>query len=184
MHFIITVGLLVLFAWAISYAYDHWAAHGIARQERKEFFEKLAALPTINADFETPEGAILCFEDACRRRDIESAVACRDFETEAKLWLQERSHLSKHINGEHLPEIIKTTEKAFRDSLMKRWPVEWDQAKSYFIKREPYRGDIVVVGEVLRKIDDSLLNQRIMVVKTSRGWRVVSYLPNNQEEIN
>jgi len=35
---------------------------------------KLKALPTYAHDFTTPEGAILCFEDAYRKHDLEAAV--------------------------------------------------------------------------------------------------------------
>jgi hypothetical protein len=179
---ILTVGLLLLFAWAVSYAYDHLVTRRTARREREELFAQLAALPPVNADFATPEGAILCLEAACQRRDIEAAVACRDFEAESRLWLQERGQLSKHIKDDHLPEIIRTTEKAFRDSLAKNWPVEPGPAKSYFPKREPYRDGIVLVNEVTRKSDGSLFKQQILVTETNKGWRVVTYLPNNPNE--
>jgi hypothetical protein len=166
--------LLVGFAWAVSYAYDWMLARRAERRELDARVAQLEALPPVKADFDTPEGAILCMEDALRRRDIEAAAASRDFATEARLWLQERGNLSKHITNDHLPEIIKAKEKSYRDTMAKRWPAEGKHGKSYFTKREPYGEGVVVVSEIVQKADGSLLNQRILVAQTDNGWRVVT----------
>jgi hypothetical protein len=44
-------------------------------------------LPRVEMDFDTPEGAILCLEDACRRQNIESACVCKNFMIEGTLKL-------------------------------------------------------------------------------------------------
>ena len=44
-------------------------------------------LPSVEMDFDTPEGAILCLEDACRRQNIESACVCKNFMIEGTLKL-------------------------------------------------------------------------------------------------
>ncbi len=41
--------------------------------------EELRALPAVEKNFKTPEGAILCLEEAYRRQNIELACACRNF---------------------------------------------------------------------------------------------------------
>jgi hypothetical protein len=172
---IIEIGLLAGFAWLVSYAYDRLLAWRDARRELAERIAQLEALPPVSPDFDTPEGAILCLELALRRRDIEAAVASRDFATEARLWLQERGNLSRHITGDHLPEIIKAKEKSYRDTTAKRWPADGENKKSYFTKREPYcEGVVVVVSETVQKADGSLLDQRILVSQTDSGWRVVT----------
>jgi hypothetical protein len=58
-------------------------------QEQEEALEELRALPKPAMDFSTPEGAVLCLEEAYRRRDIEAACACKDFLVEATLMLLE-----------------------------------------------------------------------------------------------
>jgi hypothetical protein len=128
-------------------------------------------------DFTTPEGAVLCLEDACRRRDVEAAVACRDFAAEAKVWIYERGHLSKQTQEEMLPEITKVMEKAFRDSLNKAWPIDWQRAKSYFPNRET-DNDGVIVNEITTTPAGTVLERRILVKQTTDGWRVVKQLPN------
>src|ERR1041385_6021697 len=59
-----------------------------AQQAADEMHVELMALPEVRKDFTIPEGAILCLEDAYRRKDIEAAVAAKDFKTEARLMLQ------------------------------------------------------------------------------------------------
>jgi hypothetical protein len=49
--------------------------------------EQLRALPSIKQDFDTPEGAVLCLEDACRRKNIESVCACKNFMIEGTVTL-------------------------------------------------------------------------------------------------
>ena len=128
-------------------------------------------------DFTTPEGAILCLEDAYRKHDIEAAVACRDFATEARLWLQQKQSYSSDLLTQMLPEITKTMERSYRESMTTLWPIEWEKAQSYFPKREPNAEGVVVVSEVTRGPDGSLLRQRLLVAETPKGWRVVTHSP-------
>src|SRR6185436_6487708 len=82
--------------------------------------KELRALPRPAMDFKTPEGAILCLEDAYRRRDIEAAVACKDFEIEAILVL-----LETVPNLANDAKIIKQTalvlELDYRNELTDNW---------------------------------------------------------------
>lgn len=183
LQLIIEAGLFIGFIWAISFAYDRFVDRRAARRDRAELLAQLEALPPVKADFDTPEGAILCLEHALRRRDIEAAVACRDFATEARLWLQERGQLSKHITDDHLPEIIKAKEKSYRDTTAKRWPVLGEDGKSFFTKREPYGDGVVLVSETVQKADGSFWNQRFLVAQTDNGWRVVNqHLSSGQDD--
>jgi hypothetical protein len=49
--------------------------------------EQLRSLRVPDRDFSTPEGAILCLEDAYRRQSIESACICKNFLIEGILML-------------------------------------------------------------------------------------------------
>ena len=66
----ITILVLVVFGAAIVYAY----CRSSKRQTLDEIYTELKALPRVAKDFTSPEGAILCLEDAYRRRDIEAAL--------------------------------------------------------------------------------------------------------------
>lgn len=169
--------LLVGIAGAIYYAYHEVLARRENRRKCKALLAELEALPPVKADFSTPEGAILCLEETYRRRDIEAAVACRNFAAEARLWLQERD-MSQQLKDEMLPKVTRTMEKSFRDGMANRWPVHWDGAKSYFQKREPFAEGVVVVSEITLRADRSFLRQQILAAETANGWRVVTQLPS------
>jgi hypothetical protein len=49
--------------------------------------EQLRELPFVEEDFGTPEGAVLCLEDACRRKSIEAVCACKNFMVEGTVAL-------------------------------------------------------------------------------------------------
>jgi len=147
------------------------------RRERQRLVTELAALPPVAMDFTTPEGAILCLEDTYRKHDIEAAVACRDFVTEARLWLERDSAYSKELLAEMLPAMTKTMERSYREGMAKHWPIDWERAQSYFPKREPHADGVVLVSEVTRGPDGSFLRQRLLVAQTPKGWRVVTHLP-------
>ncbi len=179
MKFYIFAGALVLaFAGAISYFYDYLLLRRDTRREREKLLAQLVSLPSVKADFSTPEGAVLCFEDACRQQDIEAAAACRDFVTEARFWLQERGHLSQEKKDAMLPETILAMEKSFRDGMAKKPAVDWERTKSYFLKRGPFGDGGVVVNKITQMPDGSLLSQRILVAETNKGWKIVRPLPN------
>jgi len=178
MKFFILVAMLVFVtAVAISYVYDHLAVRRTARRERKKLLAQLISQPTFKADFSTPEGAVLCLEDAFRQKNIEAAAACRDFATEARLWLQERGHLSSEEKTAMLPETIRAMEKSFRDSLASGLPADWIFGESYFLPHEPFADGIVTVNKYTQVPDGGLYSQQILVAKTGNEWRTVKTLP-------
>jgi hypothetical protein len=175
----IVVVLMFLVVGAAAAVY--FCRRATVRRERERTLAHLASLPPVKTDFSTPEGAILCLENTYLRKDLETAVACRDFVTEAKLWLQEQGGLSEQVQVEMLPELTKTMEKSFRESRAKQWPFGWDQAKSYFVKREPYGQGLVAISETTILSDGSVYDQCILTSETSNGWRVVTPLVKSSD---
>jgi len=176
--YIIVAVLVVAFASAISYVYDLLAVRRAVRREHGKLLAQMVSLPPVKSDFSTPEGAVLCLEDCHRQRNIEAAVACRDFATEARLWLQERGHLSEEKKNEMLPATVGAMEKSFRDGMAKGSTMDWERTKSFFQPREPFSNGIVIVNEIMQTPDGSLLPQRVLVAETGKGWKVVKLLPN------
>src|SRR5690348_17740688 len=84
-----------------------------ARNAVDELHIELMALPEVRKDFTTPEGAILCLEDAYRKRDIDAAVAAKDFKTEARLML-EKTDFKICINDETVAKTAEVLELSFR----------------------------------------------------------------------
>ncbi len=168
----IGLALLGVIACGIYWLHIRWKVWW----QRRRLLTQLFNLPPVNMDFTTPEGAILCLEDACRRRDVPMAIACRDFVTEAKVWIQERGHLSDETQAAMQVETAKVLEKAFRDGLNRPWPIDWKRAKSYFPSREA-DGDGVIVNEYTLVPGGQLLQRRFLVAQKADDWRIVKQLP-------
>jgi hypothetical protein len=174
---ILVAVLVIATAVAISYCYDHLAVRRAARRRRKKLLKQLTSQPPVAADFSTPEGAVLCLEEAFRQRNTEAAVACRDFATEARLWLQDRGHLSNEQKTASLPETTQAMEKSFRNALAKGLPADWILGKSYFLPHEPFADGIITVNKYTQVPEGSLFSQEILVAKSANGWRLVKVVP-------
>jgi hypothetical protein len=148
------------------------------KTEPKLTLEQLRALPRFETDFNTPEGAILCLEDAYRRRNIESAVACKDFSIEGILMLMDYDpDLARD------PEVRKRNallaERAYRREITESWP-DLDGVESFFIARQPYIEGIAVVTELRRLRDGSFDKLNLLVAKTKHGWRVLNPVSDDE----
>lgn len=143
-------------------------------QEEQEVLSELRALPQPAMDFTTPQGAILCREDAYRRRDIEAAVACKDFLIEGTLLLLEAAPETADD-----PEIQKQTaevlELAYRKEITENWP-DMEGVESFFVACEAFDEELglVIVSEVNRYPDGNFSESHLRVANTQNGWRVLN----------
>jgi hypothetical protein len=149
-----------------------------ARKVVDELHIELMALPEVRMDFTTPEGAILCLEDAYRKRDIDAAVAAKDFKTEARLLL-EKTGFEICINEETVAKTAEVLELSFRAYTTALWP-DFTGLESFFPKRVPFSDGIVAVTEVCRFPDGLFSRQEILVAETPNGWRVL-HSPKNAQ---
>jgi hypothetical protein len=147
---------------------------------RDELYGHLKSLPPVRRDFNTPEGAILCLEHAYRLRDMEAALAAKDFRTEARLMLQ-KNGLQDRIDDEMIQTIAEALVAAFRAQHNAKWP-DFEGLESFFLKRESYADKVVLVTEVCRSPDGGFVQHRILVAETPRGWRVLNPLSCNSPE--
>ena len=151
------------------------------RRKHQGLVAELEALPPVKKDFSTPEGAILCLEATYPKEDLEAAVNCHDFETDARLYLRDAGYSASELE-ELLPKFTEVMETTFRKVMGPgKWPTCWNKAKSYFVKREAFAEGIVIVSEITVGPDGSLFRQRIIVSKTRNGWRVVRPLIDGHE---
>jgi len=140
--------------------------------------EQLRALPHVEKDFDSPEGAILCLEDACRRQSIESACMCKNFLIEGILAL---------LNAD--PNLVRDAslrkrnavllERQYRKQLTEAWP-DFKGVESFFIDRQRYLSGIVVVTE-LRRLPDGTFNKfNFLVASTIDGWKVLGEISDDE----
>jgi hypothetical protein len=140
--------------------------------------EQLRALPHVEKDFRTPEGAILCLEDAYRRRNIEAACACKNFMIEGALAL-----LNLDPDLARDPETRKRNARLLEWSYRKETAASWpdlDGAESFFVDRQSYCDGIVVVTEVRRLRDGSFSQLYVLVAKTKDGWCVLNTIADDE----
>jgi hypothetical protein len=142
------------------------------QRARDEIYAQLKSMPPIAMDFSTPEGAILCLEDAYRKRDMEAAIAAKDFKTEARLTL-EKTGFKDHIDDETIAKTADALVESFRAYTTAQWP-DFDGLESFFTKREPYSDKVVLVTEVCRFPDGGFSQQQLLVSDTPQGWRVLN----------
>jgi hypothetical protein len=168
MKIAVTIAVLVVVAVVIALVFRRSGT----QQARDDTYAQLKALPVFGKDFTTPEGAILCLEEAYRRRDIEAAVAAKDFKTEARLMLQ-KTGFKDHIDDEMIAKTAEALVASFRAHTTAGWP-NFEGLESFFTKREPHTDNVVLVTEICRFPDGGFSQQRILVAETPQGWRVLN----------
>src|SRR5438132_9165768 len=124
----IIVLLLVAVGAVVVYAYRRSGK----QRTLDEVYAELRAMPPVAKDFTTPEGAILCLEDAYRRRDLDAACACKDFLIEAALLLLESAPESA---GD--PAVQRQTAEvlqlSYRKEISENWP-DLEGIESFFVE--------------------------------------------------
>ena len=137
--------------------------------------KKPAATSTPNEyaqDFSTPQGAILCLEDAFRKRDIEAAVRCKHFPTEAKLMLKK---MGSGLDNDSaiVTQTAEVLELSFRKHTEASWP-DFNGLQVSFGAQVPFGDGIEIVPETFRYPDGGTAIQKHYVTKTTEGWRVLN----------
>lgn len=123
-------------------------------------------------DFTTPEGAILCLEDAYNDQDLEMAVACKDFTQEARDMLS--SMQTPGLADDN--ELVDQTAETLRLSFIKYY--EENPLPSFidilraFPHRQKITDDLYIITEVCFYPDNTKSQQKLKVSNTADGWRV------------
>ena len=149
---------------------------GIPDKDKADFDQSIGmyideGIDYFKMDNTTPEGAILCLENAYDERDIDKAVSCKDFYTEAKLMLQKMPNL----DGDD--DMIKQTAEVLELSFVKHtteaeWP-NFSTLKRAFPLREKITDDYWVITEICWYPDGGKSVQKLGTSKTATGWKVV-----------
>jgi hypothetical protein len=136
----------------------------------------LGASPTAMAN--SPEAALLALENAYQSRDIEAAVAIKDFVAEAKLMAGELGAADEEI----IKSLAETLELSFRADINENgFPNFLGLICS--VREKHVRSDgIVALDEVCKDSSGNVISQQIMLASNSQGgWRIVG-LDNSQTQ--
>ena len=140
--------------------------------------EQLRALPVFEMDFNTPEGAILCLEDAYRRQSIESVCMCKHFLIEGILMLLDADpNLARDAELRKRNAVL--LERKYRQEITGAWP-ELKGVETFFIDHQRYINGIVVVTELRRMPDGTFSKLNLLVANTLSGWRVLNEVEDSE----
>lgn len=123
-------------------------------------------------DDSTPEGAIVKLEKAFDRDDLEGAIACKDFQKEAELMLAKMG--KENLNDEIIEKTAEVLKLSFIKSLQENGMPKFKDLRQAFPKRELVEQNHMIITEVCYYPDGGRSKQRLNVVKTEAGWRVLS----------
>ena len=98
------------------------------------------------ADFSTPTGAILALEAAYRARDLEAAIACKDFMAEAELMLR-RMRLPE-IDEQIVTETARVLELSFRQFIHNHGFPSFDGVDARFPYAETLADNLVLLCQI------------------------------------
>ncbi|HEX2901302.1 MAG TPA: DUF2314 domain-containing protein [Bacteroidia bacterium] len=153
-------------------------------EERQEFDKGFGVkfdygVDYFTHDMKTPEGAILCLEDAYSEGNLEAALACKDFETEARMLLERLPNFEGQVD-----ELVGTTAETLRLSFEAHFRAgampNFDGILHAFPEREFLDPDTVLVSEICYHPDGKLTLDRLLVTRHGDEWRVGP--PMNQDE--
>jgi hypothetical protein len=173
-----TTTLIVLIAVLIAASFAGYR-RASAHADRARRIAASPAEPVAVADFTTPQGAILMLEDAFRRRDLDAAVAAKDFRVEAELAVNAQT--APAPTEEQIVARAAELEQQFRELMRDSWP-DFSGVSSIFTGYEPYPAPpcslsatgLAVVTEVNRFTGGGFSEHRILVAETPAGWRVLN----------
>jgi uncharacterized protein YegJ (DUF2314 family) len=149
---------------------------GLPESERVDF-DRMAGLYIDDGidyfihDFSTPEGAILCLEDAYDEQDTDKAVFCKNFVEEARMLLQ------KMNDGLQNEDILQVTADVLRRAFIKSLKDEgfplFTGINRAYPQREKIKDNLYLITEVCVFPDGGRSTQKIYTFRDADGWRVL-----------
>lgn len=154
--------------------------NGLPESERMDF-DRMAGLYIDDGvdyfihDFSTPEGAILCLEDAYDEQDIDKAVSCKNFVEEARMLLQRMNDSLRN------DDILEATAEVLRLSFIKSLKDEgfplFRGIDRVYPQRQKITHNLYLITEICTFPDGGRSIQKIYTFKDQEGWKVLGIEP-------
>ncbi|RZK21726.1 MAG: DUF2314 domain-containing protein [Pedobacter sp.] len=153
---------------------------GIPNEEKSAFDSGIGlyideGVDHFKADLDTPEGAILSLEKAYSQKNLDAAIACKDFKEEAKLML---SSTSMPQDEEIIQQMAEVLELSFVNNLQEHGFPDFTGLQSAF-HREPIDNHHYIITEICWFPDGGKSIQRLNTFKSDSGWKVLGPVNEN-----
>ncbi|TCD28223.1 DUF2314 domain-containing protein [Pedobacter psychrodurus] len=148
---------------------------GVAEKEKAAFDNSIGlyideGVDHFKANLETPEGAILAIEKAYNNKDIDAAIACKDFFEEAKSLL---SVMKMEIDQAIINETAEVLKLSFINNIEEHGFPDFSTVQNAFPARKKVDDTHWVITEVCWYPDGGKSVQLLNAYKSSKGWVVL-----------
>jgi len=148
---------------------------GIAEKEKAAFDNSIGlyideGVDHFKANLETPEGAILAIEKAYNNKDIDAAIACKDFFEEAKSLL---SVMKMEIDQDIINETAEVLKLSFINNIEEHGFPDFSTVQNAFPERKKVDETHWVITEVCWYPDGGKSVQLLNTYKSPKGWVVL-----------
>ncbi|WP_426329412.1 YegJ family protein [Pedobacter sp. R-06] len=148
---------------------------GIAEKEKAAFDNSIGlyideGVDHFKANLETPEGAILAIEKAYNNKDIDAAIACKDFFEEAKSLL---SVMKMEIDQDIIDETAEVLKLSFINNIEEHGFPDFSTVQNAFPERKKVDETHWVITEVCWYPDGGKSVQLLNTYKSPKGWVVL-----------
>lgn len=121
-------------------------------------------------DQTTPEGALLCLEDAYDAKDMDRILACKNFKEEAKIFAQQKN---LPVDDEVLDALEETLRLSFIQHHQENGFPTFADLKRAFPVRQKINDDLYLISEVCFYPDRTKSLQKHYVHRSMDGWKVL-----------
>jgi len=147
----------------------------VPETEREEFDRSLnmyidEGVDYFEADLNTPEGAILSLEKAYSTKNLDAALACKDFNEEARLMLAQRE---MPLDEDTCTQLAEVLEMSFISNLEEQGFPDFSMLLNAFPQREKLDDEHWIITEVCWFPDCGKSIQKLNVFKSDNGWKVL-----------
>jgi hypothetical protein len=129
------------------------------------------------SDFSTPERALATLEDAYRAKDMNAAVAAKDFRFEAHELLLNLKNLPERADEALIMQTAEVLELAFRKQIEVNGFPDFARVRCQVISKTNLRDNLVELMEECIFPDGGKSTQTLHFAKNESGWHLVVFSP-------
>lgn len=134
----------------------------------------LVIAPTsMAADLSSPERALKALEDAYVRKDIEAAVAAKDFQFEARAMLGALKNLPGPPDDQLVQQAAEVLELSFRQQMKTSGFPAFAGLQCGVVRKKQLRADLVQLVEECIFPDGGKSTGTLHAARSAAGWRIV-----------